>query len=246
MKLEAPSFVARTFLSIAAGATVVFGCGGPTGMSAELLDSYEQPATTDDTAGGDPDAGSGDVPDDPSEVEDASSPVDDDASEPGPPDVVDAGTTDGGDDASGPVLPISCDAPAACTAAEDLGKMDGDQGAATAQATGTTSKWFKIFLVEKNSLPGISTKIKAQLTSPPGVNFDLFLYAPKSGSKTDVECAAVKDSSEETTEVDTVSAEFSDSLGTDESRFVTLEVRHVSGACSDQASWSLAIAGNTL
>lgn len=213
-------------------------------MSAELLESYEQPTTTDETTDDSHDAGSGERPSDPADPPDASPPGDEDASEPEPPVVVDAGNTDAGDDASGPPL-SPCDAPTTCEAAEDLGKMDGDQGAATAQATGTSSKWFKIYLVEA-SWSTVSMKIKAQLTSPPGVNFDLFLYAPKSGSKTEQECKTVKIASEEPAGIDTVSSEFNDGLTSDESRFVTLEVRHVSGTCSEHAPWSLAISGNTL
>ena len=85
----------------------------------------------------------------------------------------------------------------------------------------------------------------ASLTSPPGTNFDLFVYVPGSDTR---ECSAVSNSSTNTGSSDSTTAKFGESglfsNGSDDDRTITVEVRHISGTCDPSAKWTLNIAGN--
>jgi hypothetical protein len=87
--------------------------------------------------------------------------------------------------------------------------------------------------------------MKAVLVSPAGTNFDLYMYVPSADT---LECSVVTASSTSTSATDTASVEFGESgtfaNGVDDSRTVTVEVRHVSGSCSAGAKWSLTLYGN--
>ena len=71
----------------------------------------------------------------------------------------------------------TCNSGAMCTGAMDLGTVSGDTGNATVQGSGYESAWFKVRVTEDDSGPfGVLMSMTAQLTSPPGVNFDLYVY----------------------------------------------------------------------
>ncbi|MBX3188089.1 MAG: hypothetical protein KF819_13790 [Labilithrix sp.] len=157
----------------------------------------------------------------------------------------DAGVDSGSDAGGGGTT--SCASPNTCPTSTDLGSVSGDTGAGVKTAQGSTSQWFRVRVTEDDSdVFGISLAMKATLVSPAGTNFDLYLY--QGGSST-LECAAVARQST-TTGTDTASLEFGESgllsNGSDDSRNITVEVRHVSGTCSPSAKWSLTINGNTL
>jgi hypothetical protein len=84
----------------------------------------------------------------------------------------------------------------------------------------------------------------ATLTSPPGANFDLYVYVPGSDTR---ECSAVSNSST-TTGFDSAGVEFGEggtfSNGSNDDRTVTVEVRWVSGTCAPGATWTLNVYGN--
>ncbi|MBS2017355.1 MAG: hypothetical protein JST00_31010 [Deltaproteobacteria bacterium] len=167
----------------------------------------------------------------------------------------DASKTEGGTDAgtdSGPPPPpppppTTCAAPAACAGATDLGTISGDTGAGVKSATGATSQWFKIRLSEDDSdVFGVSMQMRATLISPAGSNFDLHVY--RAGGSSGVECSSITQSAT-TAGTDVVSMEWGEtgtfSNGNDDDRWVTVEVRHVSGTCSASNKWTLTINGNT-
>jgi len=164
----------------------------------------------------------------------------------------DAGTVDSGTDSGvvtpPPPPPPSCTAPAACAGATDLGSVSGDTGAGVKSATGSTSQWFKVRLSEDDSdVFGTSMQVRATLVSPAGSNFDLYMYL--AGNSSAVECSAVTKSST-TTGTDVTSHEWGEtgtfSNGSDDDRWVTLEVRHVSGTCAAANKWTLTVNGNAL
>jgi hypothetical protein len=160
----------------------------------------------------------------------------------------DPGTGDAGADSGG--APdggggTSCASPNVCTASTSMGSISGDTGSDTQNAQGTTSQWLSVRVTENDSsIFANSLEMKATLVSPPGANFDLYLYVP--GTDT-IECSAVSASST-TTGTDTAGVEFGESgtfsNGVDDSRTVTVEVRHVSGTCSAGAKWTLSVVGN--
>lgn len=164
----------------------------------------------------------------------------------------DAGTVDSGTDSGvvtpPPPPPPSCTAPAACAGATDLGSVSGDTGAGVKSATGSTSQWFKVRLSEDDSdVFATSMQVRATLVSPAGSNFDLYMYL--AGNSSAVECSAVTKSST-TTGTDVTSHEWGEtgtfSNGSDDDRWVTLEVRHVSGTCAAANKWTLTVNGNAL
>jgi hypothetical protein len=135
--------------------------------------------------------------------------------------------------------------PAACeTLANQLGDITGDEGSDTRTATGTQSTWYDIVVNEAN---WATVDIKAQITlvSAAGTNFDLYVYVPNSPSGH--QCTTVTQSS-------TLGAGMTDqvhiswpdaTLGANDSRDVRIEVRHVSGACSNSTPWTLTVVGNS-
>jgi hypothetical protein len=169
-----------------------------------------------------------------------SSPTDDpDAgTDPGPdPDTSDAGGGGGG---------VACTSPNNCSGANNLGNIRGDKGADSKTAQGHTSQWFTVRVTEDDhSVDGSKLKVKATLTSPPGTNFDLYVYVPSGDT---LACAGVTAQSVLTTATDSASASFGEgglfSNGSDDDRTVTVEVRHVSGTCDPSQKWSLTVAGN--
>ena len=95
---------------------------------------------------------------------------------------------------------------------------------------------------------GQDLRLKATLTSPPGKNFDLFVYV--SGDSTTKECQTVTDKSENATGDDKASVGWSDSLGSRDDRSVSIEVREIvdpmapAGTCDPTAKWTLKLEGH--
>jgi hypothetical protein len=156
----------------------------------------------------------------------------------------DAGKADAGADAGS----ASCASPNACVGATDLGSISGDTGAGVKTAQGSGSQWFKIRISEDDSgVLGTSLLAKAQLTSPPGTNFDLHMYVASNSGGATVECSSVTKSST-TTGADSATAQWGEGAlpnGGDDGRNVTVEVRWVSGTCTPSAKWTLTVRGNT-
>lgn len=153
----------------------------------------------------------------------------------------DAGTTEAGVDGGGST---SCASPNACAAATDLGSVSGDEGAGVKTAQGSGSQWFKIKVTEDDSsVIGSSMRLRTELVSPAGTNFDLYTYLGSSGSH---ECSAVSKASTSTAADGTTDewGEGTISNGSSDDRWVTVEVRWVSGTCSPSAKWSLTVRGN--
>lgn len=141
---------------------------------------------------------------------------------------------------------VSCDATSTCMTATDLGSMSGDQGSDSVSQQGATSAWFMVRLNEDdNSVLGNKLQMYATLQSPPGANFDLFVYVPSSDAR---ECSTVSATSTSTGSFDSANVSFGEggslSNGSNDSRTVTVEVRHVSGTCSPTAKWTLNLYGN--
>jgi hypothetical protein len=165
----------------------------------------------------------------------------------------DAGTgsdagTGGGGTGTGGTGTATCAAANTCMGATNLGMVSGDTGADKKSATGTGSKWFTVRVTEDDSSAfGAKLWMKTTLTSPPGSNYDLYVYVPGSDTRA---CTTVTKSSTTTASTDTASVSFGEggtlSNGSDDSRTVTVEVRHVSGPCGASAEWTLDVFGNQL
>lgn len=154
------------------------------------------------------------------------------------------GDAGGGTDAGGGGA--SCNATSTCMGATDLGSISGDQGSDSVSQQGSTSAWFTVRVTEDdNSVVGNELQMYATLQSPPGANFDLFVYVPGADSR---ECSTLSATSTSTGAFDSANVSFGESgalsNGSSDSRTVTVEVRHVSGTCSPTAKWTLDLHGN--
>ena len=172
-----------------------------------------------------------------------------------------SGSEAGGDDGGGIGGDASGDdgGNAACSTSPDtcsasstsLGSVAGDESGSPVGASGYTSQWLRLDLSEQDS--SISPKpmiFTAQLTSPPGLNYDLYAYLGPSGSVGTAECTKVKGQSTNPGGAqDQVSFQWGEtgglvSNGSDDSATVMIEVRWVSGACTNTQNWSLSAHGD--
>lgn len=143
---------------------------------------------------------------------------------------------------------IPCDATTQCYSPTHLGSMRGDKGSDVITKQGTTSQWFSVHVTEADSgfgaIDPVPMRLRVTLTSPPGTNYDLFLYGEDSVCGTP-DAESTSSSTEDVVSVwwgEHPSDPFSNSV--DDSQTVTLEVRAVSGTCSSDAPYTLTIEGN--
>jgi hypothetical protein len=157
----------------------------------------------------------------------------------------DAPTGDDGGNASCSTSPDQCVA-----SATSLGSVAGDESGATVSASGYTSEWLRLDETEQDSSPTAKAMIfTATLTSPPGMNYDLYAYLGPSGSVGTPECTTVKgQSTNPAGEQDQVTFQWGETgtfaNGSDDSATVMIEVRWISGACSTSQNWSLSAHGD--
>lgn len=122
-----------------------------------------------------------------------------------------------------------------------MGDLSGDTNADVKATDGHTSQWIKVHVTENHhDIGGRELKATATLTSPPGTTFELYTYIASADGV--VECSAVSGTG------NSYNARFGESgitsNGSNDSRWVTYEVRHVSGPCDPSKKWSLKIEGN--
>lgn len=155
------------------------------------------------------------------------------------------GGGEGGDGGDGGAA-AECDygAPNTCMRAENLGEVPGDDGAdpVTLTVTGTTSKWFKVRVVDKANFPTTIERFSATLTSPPGMNFDLIVYQGEiGGNAPDCFATGVRGQGEP----ESFSTTWDDRAFLDDDVWFVIEVRHVEGtACGSEAAWTLTVRGH--
>jgi hypothetical protein len=165
----------------------------------------------------------------------------------------DAGTHDshvafdaGHDSAADPTA--ACVSQNNCFNATLLPAISGDTGSDSHTETGNTAKWLQIPVREDyHEVGGRKVKVMATLTSPPGANFDLYLYVDPDGDETSRACTAPSASSLNGLGMDTATAEWGDGLlgsSSNDTRIVSVEVRHISGDCAPGQSWALTLTGN--
>ena len=131
------------------------------------------------------------------------------------------------------------DAPNTCTAATEIEAIDGDTGSDVRTLSGITSKWFKLRINEGSNLINDLSYV-VTLKSPPGMDFDLYEYVGD-GAATNCLGNAIHAMGDP----ESVSDAWSDSIGTDNGRWISLEVRYISGsACGADAKWTLTAEGH--
>jgi len=129
-----------------------------------------------------------------------------------------------------------------CNGSDTLSAIDGDRNSDKRTVQGTTSKWFKVLVNEAVSslisYPQLS--YTATLDTPPGMDFDLFVY---DGSTSTPSCGGNPKHAAGSPEA--VSESWGDSLGVDDTQWLTLEVRYITGDMCPSDPWTLTVKGHT-
>jgi hypothetical protein len=137
-----------------------------------------------------------------------------------------------------------CDykAPNNCQSSETMAAIDGDKNNDTRIVKGTTSKWFKVLVNEAVSsvisFPQLS--YTASLVSPAGMDFDLFVY---DGTTSTPSCSG--NPTHATGNPESASETWGDTLNSDDTKWLTLEVRYISGDMCPSDQWVLTVKGHT-
>ena len=144
-------------------------------------------------------------------------------------------------------MQATCNSGMTCAQAMSVGTVSGDTGNDTKTAMGYESAWFNVRVTENDSsVFATPMNLTVNLTSPTGVNFDLYLYV-NSGSDV-TECTNVSAMSTMTGTMDQAHISWGESgtfsNGADDSRTVSIEVRPVSGTCSSANQFTLVVYGD--
>ena len=139
-----------------------------------------------------------------------------------------------------------CPSAATCQTAMMLGTVSGDTQNQKLTAMGYQSAWLRVRVTENDSdIAGVSMRVSALLTSPPGVDFDVFVYL---NAGTDVvECSTTVGTTTTSGTVNRTRAEWGEGLasnGSSDSRNVSIEIRPISGTCASTSMWQLEVEGN--
>ncbi len=160
--------------------------------------------------------------------------------------VTDTGVTD-----TGTGEPCTVLGPSDCkSSATILSSISGDTGKGVATRTGSNSAWFRVMITEDDSSVFSTVKLNVRITldSPPGGNFDLYVYKGKAkGAGGAIECSAVASSSTSTLASDVVALDWSDTHpigGYDDSTPISIEVRPVGTSCPTTDTWTLTVEGH--
>lgn len=136
------------------------------------------------------------------------------------------------------------DAPDTCQTAESMPDVSGDTGGPTVTRKGSTSKWYKVHITEDDSnIFETDLSYRVQLTSPPGMNYDLRVHqGPQDGSP---DCNVAPMNGAGNPEIVTSSWDDDQGIGgEDDSLWLNIQVLYVSGtACGPNAEWTLTVQG---
>ena len=136
----------------------------------------------------------------------------------------------------------SCDPSPAqtCITAIELPSFDGDADGEPSTAKGTKAAWYKV-LVTEDSLLSKDLSYTATLVSPPGLVFQLFAF---NGNASTPNCLA--EALVAVGNPPSVTSTWEDVFNSDDDKWITFEVRYISGEVCDPApEWTLTVTGHT-
>jgi hypothetical protein len=84
--------------------------------------------------------------------------------------------------------------------------------------------------------------LSATVTSPAGVDFDVAVYLNPDNDV--VECSAAAGTQTTTGSVKETRASWGDTFATSDSRYVSIEIRRLSGSCAPAQMWQLDVEGD--
>lgn len=152
-------------------------------------------------------------------------------------------STDDGDDTADPTCPNL----QSCDSARIIGMVSGDESSGTIDVGGSEATWLTFQVTEDNdAITGEALSFTATLTSPPGVDFDLYVYRGAPNGPTG--CGGVMDSSTSNGAQDVVHMSWGEggiANGVDDRSWVAVEIVVKGDACSDGSAWSLEVDGDS-
>jgi hypothetical protein len=139
--------------------------------------------------------------------------------------------------------PCDFTAPEDCAGAEILPSISGDEGGMVTR-NGTTSKWWKVQISETDG--GIfesDLSYRVTLASPASVNYDLRVY--ENGDDEPASCSVAPKAGSGNPEIVQNGLDDSQGFGgEDNSRWLVIEIFHVSGTeCNPEDQWTLSVQG---
>lgn len=149
--------------------------------------------------------------------------------------------TDGGGDGS----PGSCSPLNQCMTARDVGSVSGDTKPVVNSIfeNGSAEEWVFFKVKEDSSTPFSGLSYKVQLTSPPGANYDIFLYHSDNNKNGPVCDNVVKQSTNPAGQLDEIDDGWGDQLASSDTRAVYAHIKHISGPCGPGNEWTLVVQG---
>lgn len=149
-----------------------------------------------------------------------------------------------GDDTS---TPPACDNALTCQTATVLGMVSGDEASPDLQADGSEPTWVAFQVTEDNeSALGEALSFTATLQSPPGYDFDLYVYRGAEGASNG--CNGTLQQSTAASGIDVVSMSWGEGAvanGADDRRWIAVEIVAKNDMCDPEATWTLTIEGDT-
>jgi hypothetical protein len=135
-----------------------------------------------------------------------------------------------------------------CSSARGLGTLSGDVGAEQKSIQGTRSEWLSVRVTEGQTGFSFGARMATtiSLLSPTGSNYDLYVYYDPLVDA--AQCTTVRASSTQQSCIgDSVHLTWGEGAapnGDDDSRTISIEVRHASGTCKPTSAWILLVEGN--
>lgn len=114
---------------------------------------------------------------------------------------------------------------------------------------GHTSKWIRVRALELNEgLVGQKLSARITLTPAMGTNYNLYVFMPQNNSSVACsEAELIRSSMNPMNEPEVVTLEWGEPAvpnGTDDHRWISIEVKHMMGTCDASKQWNLKIEGN--
>lgn len=133
-----------------------------------------------------------------------------------------------------------------CPLATVIGEVSGDEGSPPILRQGMEPTWVAFQVTEDNDgVTGENLEFTATLTSPPGIDYDLYVYRGDPGASNG--CGGSLDQSTSSGPEDVVHMSWGEggiANGGDERAWVAAEIVPKAGMCDALAQWSLEIVGD--
>lgn len=158
----------------------------------------------------------------------------------------DTGSDDGSssDDGSGPIM---CQNHLTCAGAMVIGGVSGDEPSAPLNASGDEPTWLAFQVSENNNdISGEKLTFTATLTSPAGLDFDLYVFRGPAGGTSG--CGGTQSQSTNAAAIDSVYMEWGEGTlanNADDDAWIAVEVRAKNGFCEPGLEWTLTVTGDT-